>query len=148
MCEVKFLCRDRHETMYMLWRTCFHSIIVVDTLLLTLPYLYICSILQIALRLSSRPSAPHALETTSRGTRAAILGEAGDEQLQDDEGGFNTSSVASATPGIGSGHGGRGDGETRRVLSTGRTDRIARRQARNEASASGKGWPPPQMPNF
>ncbi|CAB1119135.1 unnamed protein product [Ectocarpus sp. CCAP 1310/34] len=104
-----------------------------------------------------------------RGTRAAILGEAGDEQqsrtndmmsMGFDAGapGFPTASEAAPTTGIVGGGGGeigeprigpraagrRGDSGLRR------TDRIARRQAQARlagASAAASGWPPPHMPN-
>ncbi|CBJ31445.1 glycosyltransferase [Ectocarpus siliculosus] len=104
-----------------------------------------------------------------RGTRAAILGEAGDEQqsrtndmmsMGFDAGapGFPTASAAAPTTGIVGGGGGeigeprislraagrRGDSGLRR------TDRIARRQAQARlagASAAASGWPPPHMPN-
>ncbi|CAM9274697.1 unnamed protein product [Laminaria digitata] len=90
----------------------------------------------------------HILVKIFRGTRAAILGEAGDEQPPNDERGFEAEKWGSNAAGVGGGYG-SADVDTRRGGSgMRRTDRIARRQARTEASAVGvgMGWPPPHAP--
>ena len=89
------------------------------------------------------PSLQHGLPLycTRRGTRAAILGEAGDDQPADDERGLDADTWGSNAPGVGGGGYGSAEVDARRG-GTGmrRTDRIARRQARTEASAGGGGW--------
>lgn len=110
--------------------------------------------------------AQHLVRTAHprRGTRAAILGEAGDEQqAQGDDMMMGFDRDASAFPaasgvgvgfGVVDGGGGGGAGNRRRAgiasrrgsSGTRRTDRIAKRMA--EASAAGmSGWPSPHMPN-
>eukprot|EP00904_Undaria_pinnatifida_P009414 jgi/Undpi1/5602/HiC_scaffold_2.g00878.m1 len=92
----------------------------------------------------------HILVKIFRGTRAAILGEAGDDQPADDERSLDADTWGSNAPGVGGGGYGSAEVDARRG-GTGmrRTDRIARRQARTEASAGGggMGWPPPHAPN-
>ena len=89
------------------------------------------------------------LRYTRRGTRAAILGEAGEEQPLNDERGFEAEKWAPNAPGVGGGYGSAEVDARRGGSGMRRTDRIARRQARTEASAvgAGMGWPPPHAPN-
>lgn len=96
--------------------------------------------------LSSALSPP---PTISRGTRAAILGEAGEDVPVEHEGNVDRVTMAGsrATSCVGGLYGGV-DGETRGGLGTRR--RIARRQSRHttETASAVGGWPPPHPTNY